>query len=62
VTVIDDLPRNPDFLSELAQSLKRSCGTGGTVKEGAIELQGDRLGAASAFLRARGFLVKGGRP
>ena len=31
VTVIDGLPRNESFLKELAQDLKRSCGTGGTV-------------------------------
>src|SRR6195256_345520 len=41
VTVVYDLPRNAAFLRELCQELKKSCGTGGAVDEGAIELQGD---------------------
>ena len=38
VTVIDGLPRNDEFLAALAGELKRSCGTGGTVREGCVEL------------------------
>ena len=41
VTVIDGLPDNAAFLDELAGALKRSCGTGGTVRPGAVELAGD---------------------
>src|SRR4029077_17620265 len=41
VTVVDNLPNNAAFLKELCQDLKRTCGTGGTVTDGAIELQGD---------------------
>src|SRR5215208_5743098 len=41
VTVVDGLPRNDEFLKELAQELKRMCGTGGTVTEDGIELHGD---------------------
>jgi translation initiation factor 1 len=40
---------------EIASALQRACGCGGTVKDGAIELQGDRREAAAAFLRGRGF-------
>lgn len=62
VTVIDGLPRNPAYLDELARALKKACGTGGTVREGAsgsIELQGDRRERAAQLLAARGLVVKG---
>ena len=41
VTVVYDLPRNPEFLKELSQELKRACGAGGTVVEDRVEIQGD---------------------
>ena len=41
VTVVDGLPNNAAFLKDLCQELKRACGTGGAVADGAIELQGD---------------------
>src|SRR3954447_14680068 len=41
VTVVAGLPRNDAFLRTLCQELKRACGTGGTLAEDAIELQGD---------------------
>lgn len=59
VTVIDGLPRNTAFLDELLRALRKSLGTGGTVREGAIELQGDRRDALRALLAGRGFTVKG---
>lgn len=59
VTVVDGLPRNSDFLRELAGHLKRACGTGGTVGEGCVEIQGDRREALRPLLAARGFTVKG---
>jgi translation initiation factor 1 len=59
VTVVDGLPRNAAYLEELLRSLKRSLGTGGTVREGALELQGDRRDALRTLLAARGFAVKG---
>jgi translation initiation factor 1 len=60
VTVIDGLPRNTAFVDALAHELKRGCGTGGTAREGAVELQGDHREKAAALLSARGFVVKGG--
>jgi len=59
VTVIDGLPRNDAFLAGLARDLKRACGAGGTVGEGAVEIQGDVRERVRALLAARGFLVKG---
>src|SRR5215211_3243982 len=41
VTVVDGLPRNAAFLKQLSNELKRACGTGGSVAEGTVELQGD---------------------
>ena len=59
VTVIDGLPRNDAFLKELAQELKRTCGTGGTVTDGGIELHGDLRDRVRAALAQKGFTVKG---
>lgn len=59
VTVAYDLPRNPAFLKDLCAELKRACGTGGTVSEDTVELQGDHRDRVRDLLRARGFLVKG---
>src|SRR2546430_3181347 len=59
VTVVDGLPRNAAFLKELSQELKRACGTGGVVLEGAIELQGDLRDRVRAVLAQKGYTVKG---
>src|SRR4051812_6673479 len=59
VTVIYDLPRNPAFLKDLAGELKRSCGTGGSVTEDTVEIQGDHRARIRALLAARGWTVKG---
>jgi translation initiation factor 1 len=59
VTVVDGLPRNAAFLKDLAQELKRLCGTGGAAREGALELQGDLRGLVRAALLKKGFVVKG---
>ena len=59
VTVIDGLPRNDAFLKELAAELKRTCGTGGTVTDGGIELHGDLRDRLREVLAQKGFTVKG---
>lgn len=59
VTVVDGLPRNAAFLKELCQELKRACGTGGAVAEGAVELQGDLRDRVRALLVSKGIAVKG---
>ena len=46
-------------LAEWAKALKAACGVGGTVKDGAIELQGDQRERAAALLSARGRRVQG---
>lgn len=59
VTVLDDLPRNKEFLKELAGELKRLCGSGGTVTEKGVEIQGDHREVVRARLQAKGWWVKG---
>ncbi|HEV8630706.1 MAG TPA: stress response translation initiation inhibitor YciH [Thermoanaerobaculia bacterium] len=59
VTVVDGLPRNQPFLAQLASELKRACGSGGTVAEGRVEIQGDQRERLRALLAARGWTVKG---
>jgi translation initiation factor 1 len=58
VTVVYDLPRNAAFLKELAQELKRACGTGGAVGDGRVELQGDLRERVRTCLSSKGFVVK----
>jgi translation initiation factor 1 len=59
VTVVFGLPRNEAFLRDLAQDLKRVCGTGGAVREDGVELQGDLRDRVREILAAKNFLVKG---
>jgi len=58
VTVIVGVPLTDEAVRNLAGELKRRCGTGGTVKEGVIEIQGDHRELIMAELAARGYKVK----
>ncbi len=58
VTVISGVSLPEGALKELAGELKRRCGTGGTVKEGNIEIQGDHRDFLVAELEKRGYRVK----
>ena len=58
VTVVAGVPGDDAALVLLAGELKRRCGTGGTVKEGAIEIQGDHCDLLVAELTRRGYTVK----
>jgi len=58
VTVVLGLPLRTDELQALASRLKQSCGTGGTAKDGAIEIQGDHRERIVAVLRKAGHEVK----
>ena len=57
VTVIAGLPLGPEGLRDLAKQLKQKCGSGGTVKDGDIEIQGDHRDLVVAELRTKGYAV-----
>jgi translation initiation factor 1 len=58
VTVITGVPLDDEKLKSLASDLKRHCGTGGTLKGGIIEIQGDHRDLVVAELKGRGYTVK----
>lgn len=58
VTLVSDLPLAEDALQELATLLKTRCGTGGTVKDGRIEIQGDQRDRLTAELERLGYKLK----
>lgn len=58
VTVIYNLQLKPEELKSLGKHLKRACGTGGTVKDGNIEIQGDHRDKVAAELEALGYKTK----
>jgi len=58
VTILSDLPLNEEQIHELATKLKSKCGTGGTVKEGKIEIQGDQRERIIIELEKLGFKTK----
>lgn len=59
VTVVDRLPRNRVFVSELATELKRACGSGGKAGDGTVEIQGDHRDRLRTLLGEKGWTVKG---
>ena len=58
VTIISDLPLDENDFTELAAKLKQRLGTGGTVKDGRIEIQGDHRDRIVAELEGLGYRVK----
>jgi len=58
VTVVTGAPGDDAALKALAGELKKRCGSGGTVKDGAIEIQGDFCDLIVAELARRGLQAK----
>jgi translation initiation factor 1 len=58
VTVITGVPLNEAELEKLGKQLKQRCGTGGTVKNGTIEIQGDHRDLLLSELAKFGWGVK----
>lgn len=58
VTLARGVALPEDALAALGKRLRSACGTGGTVKEGVIELQGDHVERLMALLQAEGWRVK----
>jgi predicted translation initiation factor SUI1 len=58
VTTVYDIPLDEERLKELAATLKQRCGTGGTVKDGRIEIQGDQRERIVIELEKLGYKIK----
>ena len=58
MTIVSDLPLDENGLTELAARLKGRLGTGGTVKQGRIEIQGDHRDRIVEELEGLGYRVK----
>jgi translation initiation factor 1 len=58
VTVITGVPVTKAELKRLGRELKARCGCGGTVKDGVIEIQGDKRDQLVEVLKAKGWTVK----
>jgi translation initiation factor 1 len=58
VTVATGVPLAGEALADLAARLKRLCGSGGTVKDGVIEIQGDHRDLLVAELAKQGWTVR----
>ena len=58
VTVVYNLHLAPAALKALGKHLRRLCGTGGTVKDGAIEIQGDHRDRVAEALQLLGYRTK----
>ena len=58
VTLVKKLILSEDDLKALAKKLKQECGTGGTVKDGVIEIQGEHREKIADVLQKLGYKVK----
>jgi translation initiation factor 1 len=58
VTVVTGVALDAVALARLAKELKAACGSGGTVKDGVIEIQGDHRELLIARLQGLGMKVK----
>ncbi|MEE4252591.1 MAG: translation initiation factor Sui1 [Desulfuromusa sp.] len=58
VTLITGIQLESHELKSLAKNLKQKCGTGGTIKNGVIEIQGDHRDLLFELLSNKGWQVK----
>jgi translation initiation factor 1 len=58
VTLVKKLILSDADMKELARKLKQDCGSGGTVKEGVIEIQGEHREKIAEALQKMGYKVK----
>jgi len=58
MTLITGLPLAGEELKKIAKQLKQKCSTGGTLKDGVIEIQGDHRDLLVEELSQRGYTVK----
>ena len=58
VTAVRGVPLTAEPLAVLAKRLRSACGSGGTVKDGVVEVQGDHVDRVIGLLQAEGYTVK----
>jgi translation initiation factor 1 len=58
VSLVKNLILSDKDLKALAKQLKQACGTGGTIKHGVIEIQGEHREKIAQVLRKAGYKVK----
>jgi translation initiation factor 1 len=58
VTLVRGLALDADALAALGKRLRSACGSGGTVKDGVLEVQGDQCERVIALLQAEGWTPK----
>ena len=58
VTSVSGVPLDAPALKNLAKALKSRCGTGGSVKDGVIEIQGDHRETLVQEMKKQGYTVK----
>ena len=58
VTVVKGLPLDAVALAALGKQLRTACGSGGTAKDGTLEIQGDHVERVMELLKAQGYAVK----
>lgn len=58
VTLVKGLAMDPLALMQMGKQLRAACGSGGTVKEGVIEVQGDHVQGVMVMLQKLGHVVK----
>lgn len=58
VTLVRGLALAPDALAALGKQLRTQCGSGGTVKDGVVEIQGDHAERVVALLQQQGHGAK----
>lgn len=58
VTVISGIPLTGEALVSFAKGLRQRCSSGGTIRDGVVEIQGDHVAALLPWLQQQGWVVK----